>query len=592
MIDNSHIVEADTLLYSRISVPQVMVGSVAIGGDYPIVIQSMTNTNTNMIDDSVAQCKRIFDAGADMVRLTAQGEREAQALQIIKGQLVRDEYSKPLIADIHYNPKAALISAQYIEKVRINPGNYINSSKTEWTDEEYNWELETIRHNLRPLIAECTKYNVAIRVGVNHGSLSKRIIARYGNTPEGMVESMMEFVKIFKEEGFDAIVCSVKSSNTRTMVHAYRLLAQRMKQENSIYPLHIGVTEAGADEDGRIKSAVGIGTLLLDGIGDTIRVSLTEAPEKEIPVCREIVAFRNEVFSLYKPQLRLSASACDYVSYNKKQSDVVHSIGGEFPPIVCSQNSDTSADWIISDTEWRSVQTAQSLPVYSLEDYSHLEKDGECIVVIHEHEIADFDADVLRKGVVILFKTADKAVIHQVHDLYKRIAQNSYKPPVILGFQMNYQLFETVQIRSSVIAGSLFLDGFLDGLLLESEQLSSQEAVELSFSILQASRARFSKTEFISCPSCGRTLFNIEDSLSKVKARTAHLKGLKIAVMGCVVNGPGEMADADYGYIGAGSGKVNLYRKQELVFKGISEDEAIEKLVQIIWEHGDWVEVL
>ncbi|MFW5850826.1 MAG: (E)-4-hydroxy-3-methylbut-2-enyl-diphosphate synthase [Bacteroidota bacterium] len=591
MIDNSHSVPCDCFLYSRISVPTVSVGSVLLGGSNPVAIQSMTNTNTNNIDESIAQCIRIFDAGADMVRLTAQGIREAEALKIIKEQLIQKGYTQPIIADIHFNPKAALVSAQYIEKVRINPGNYINSSKTAWTDEEYNRELETIRYNLRPLIAECTKQNVAIRVGVNHGSLSKRIIARYGNTPEGMVESMMEFLKIFKEEGFDPIVCSVKSSNTRTMVHAYRLLAQRMKQEDCMYPLHIGVTEAGADEDGRIKSAVGIGTLLLDGIGDTIRVSLTEAPEKEIPVCREIVAFRDEVFLEYTPQQRMCNAASDFVSYSKKQSQPIASIGGEFPPIVCSYDSETSADWIFSDTELQSVQSEQSLPIYFLTQYSLVQTDSECIVVIQEHELDDFDADVLRKGAIVVFKTADKAVVHQVHVLYEKLRTTSYKPPVILELQMNYNSRETIQIRSSIIAGGLFLDGFLDGVCIQGEQLSSQEAVDASFSILQASRARFSKTEFISCPSCGRTLFNIEDSLSKVKARTTHLKGLKIAVMGCIVNGPGEMADADYGYIGAGSGKVNLYRKQELMHKGIPEDEAIDQLVELIRKHGDWVEL-
>ncbi|MFO7869343.1 MAG: (E)-4-hydroxy-3-methylbut-2-enyl-diphosphate synthase [Bacteroidales bacterium] len=591
MTDNSHTTPCDSFLYSRISVPTVSVGGVLLGGTNPVATQSMTNTNTNNIDESVAQCMRIFDAGADMVRLTAQGVREAEALKIIKEQLVRKGYSQPVIADIHFNPNAALVSARYIERVRINPGNYINSSKTEWTDEEYNRELGAIRENLLPLIAECTKHNVAIRVGVNHGSLSKRIIARYGNTPEGMVESMMEFVKIFKEDGFDAIVCSVKSSNTRTMIHAYRLLAQRMIQENCVYPLHIGVTEAGADEDGRIKSAVGIGTLLLDGIGDTIRVSLTEAPEKEIPVCREIVTFRNEVFSDYSPQPRMCNVASDFVSYIKKLSHPICSVGGEFPPIVCSRDSDTSADWIISDTEWCSAHTAQSIPVYSVVEYSRLHDAGECVVVIHEHELSGFDAHILQKGAIIFFKTADKAVIHQVHELYEKLRTASYKPPVILELQMNYQSRETIHIRSSIIAGGLCVDGFLDGLYIESEQLSSHEAVDLSFSILQASRARFSKTEFISCPSCGRTLFNIEDSLSKVKARTAHLKGLKIAVMGCVVNGPGEMADADYGYIGAGAGKVNLYRKQELMHKGIPEDEAIEQLVQLIREYGDWVEL-
>lgn len=572
--------------YKRFQTPEIQIGACKIGGSNPIALQSMTNTDTNDIDASVAQCIRVFEAGGDYVRLTAQGVKEAENLRFIKEQLVAKGYTQPLVADIHFNPQAALVAAKYVEKVRINPGNYVyigSLRKTDYTDEEYNAELEKIRENILPLLETCKKYNTAIRIGVNHGSLSQRIVSRYGDTPQGMVASMMEFLHICKDSHFQNVACSIKASNTRIMVQATRLLAQKMTEENCCFPIHLGVTEAGAGEDGRIKSAVGSGSLLLDGIGDTIRVSLTEAPESEIPVCKLIVDYRNEVFSQplnftpIKDVRKAIDSFCEYETIS------IANIGGTNPPVVIG-GSTTQADWQLEQDSIKNSNCV--LPIVSLKSYN---AQKQCVLKISEKELDTLNAINLGEETIILFESTDIHVTYYVRKLYAQLYGR--KNPIILSRLYTCTDFSTLQVRAAMDFGSLLLDGFLNGICIQSNSFKQQELVDVSFSILQASRSRFVKTEFISCPSCGRTKFNIEEALKQVKAKTSHLKGLKIAVMGCIVNGPGEMSDADYGYMGAGKGTVNLYKKQTLVCRNIPETEAVQSLINLIKENGDWQEI-
>lgn len=571
--------------YTRLQIPEITIGSVKIGGENPIALQSMTNTNTNDTEASVEQCIRVFEAGADYVRLTAQGIKEAENLKNIKQQLVARGYTQPLVADIHFNPQAALVAAKYVEKVRINPGNYVyigSLRKTDYTDEEYAAELEKIRENILPLLEVCKQYGTAIRIGVNHGSLSQRIVSRYGDTPQGMVVSMMEFLHICKDADFKNVACSIKASNTRIMVQATRLLSQRMIEEDCRFPIHLGVTEAGAGEDGRIKSAVGSGSLLLDGIGDTIRVSLTEAPECEIPVCKLIVDYRNEVFAtpLHFEPIEDVRKAIDV--YSLYQTTAVSGIGGDSDPMVFGSEH-TKADWV-----WMGnfiQKDAIQIPIVSLHDYNKSER---CVLQISETELDTLKTMELGSNTIILFDCKDIHVTYLTRKLYAMLAGR--KNPVVLARSYDYADFATLQIRAAMDFGSLLLDGFLNGVMIRSSHFSENQLVDLSFAILQASRSRFEKTEYISCPSCGRTLYDIEKALAEVKSKTSHLKGLKIAVMGCIVNGPGEMSDADYGYMGAGKGTVNLYKKQTLVCRNIPETEAVQALIQLIKDNGDWRE--
>jgi len=577
-----------TSLYKRFITPEVIIGTEKIGAENPIAVQSMTNTNTNDINASVEQCIKIFDEGANYIRLTAQGVKEAQSLELIKKELVAKGYDKPLVADIHFNPKAALEAAKHVDKVRINPGNYISAkTKTEYTPEEFQAEIDKIKENILPLLEVCREHNTAIRIGVNHGSLSQRILSKYGDTPQGMVVSMMEFLKIFKEEGFKNVACSVKSSNTRSMIYAYRLLVETMQTEDCIYPIHLGVTEAGGGEDGRIKSAVGIGSLLLDGIGDTIRVSLTEAPEKEIPVCKDIVNYRDEVFANALQHKEYEDVRFSPYDFAKSKSHSILGIGADANPIVISAESGIGADWKIDGNKLVSETDSQIIEIVNYNDYS-ADSEKVTAVRVYEDHLSLLKEVSFNKNTIVLFTYQGLHLTAAVRQLYAELQANNNKPPVILDLSYSYESFDLMQIRSSVDVGSVFIDGFCDGILLNNPAFSNVQLKDLSFGILQASRARFSKTEFIACPSCGRTLFNIENSLQSVKEKTDHLKGLKIAVMGCIVNGPGEMADADYGYIGAGAGKVNLYRKQDLIKKGIDESEAVQALIDVIKDNGDW----
>ena len=485
--------------YCRRASCEVKIGATTIGGNNPIAVQSMTNTATADVEASVAQIERIADAGAPIVRLTAQGKREGEALRDIVAQVRREGYPTAIVADIHFVPEIASIAAESVDKVRINPGNYRTSGG----------ELEA-------LIEKCRKRGVALRIGVNHGSLAKHIVDKLGDTPAGMVESAMEFLRICVREEFDQVVVSMKSSNTRVMVHAYRLLVEAMERENMSFPIHLGVTEAGNGIEGRIKSAVGIGALLADGVGDTIRVSLTEAPENEVPVAKMLVehfASRAGEFEVAHPE-RYSP-----FEYRRRTS----------APIIA--HSEITDGYIVIDAT-------------------------------SENPTAEWRAAILNS------EGSQPVVIRRHYEGAK----------------------EEVALRAAADMGQLMLDGLADGVWIDAPQISEAELNEIELIILQASRARFSQTEYIACPSCGRTLYNIEQALADIKARTSHLKGLKIGVMGCIVNGPGEMADADYGYVGAGAGRISLYKGKECVERNIPQEEALDRLIELIKSNGDWKE--
>ena len=489
----------DLTKYTRRRAHEVRIGNVRIGSEHPIAVQSMTNTPTANTELSVAQVERIADAGAGIVRLTAQGRKEGENLENIVAQLRLDGYQTATVADIHFVPEVASIAARYVDKVRINPGNYRTS----------NGELEA-------LIAQCRERGVALRIGVNHGSLAKRIFDEWGDTPEGMVISAMEFLRVCRKESFDQVVVSMKSSNTRVMVQAYRLLVEAMEREGMTYPVHLGVTEAGNGIEGRIKSAVGIGALLADGIGDTIRVSLTEAPENEVPVAQMLVDYykqREGVFTVNHPE---RYHATEYV----RRSDVM-------TPVVHNEITE----------QFRIVESVSSNPTAELRAAILNMDDREPVVVKRRYD----DADA-----------------------------------------------ESVALKAAADLGVLFLDGLADGIWVDAPQLDQAQVRDIELMILQAARVRFSHTEYIACPSCGRTLYDIEKTLADIKSRTSHLKNLKIGIMGCIVNGPGEMADADYGYVGAAAGRITLYKGREIVERNIPQEDAIDHLIALIKANGDW----
>ena len=611
----------DLFNYSRRETSEVNIGATPMGGSNPIRIQSMTNTSTQDTEACVAQAKRIVDAGGEYVRLTAQGIKEAENLMNINAALRQDGYMVPLVADIHFNPKVADVAAQYVEKVRINPGNYVDAARTfkhlEYTDEEYAQELQKIRDRFVPFLNICKENYTAIRIGVNHGSLSDRIMSRYGDTPEGMVESCMEFLRICVEENFTDVVISIKASNTVVMVKTVRLLAAVMEKEGMQFPLHLGVTEAGDGEDGRIKSALGIGALLADGLGDTIRVSLSEAPEAEIPVARKLVDYIVQRHDHpYIPGA--DVPEFNYLSPPRRETKPVHNIGGENLPVVIAARMDGNMEFnpqFMPDY----VYTGRSVP-------EQLPEGMQCII----------DADIWMgqpnawpafKGDQMPFLSSCNASLKFLFITYmglndEAIACLKYHPEVVLVSQSNHpnrlgeqralalqmmkeglqnpivffehyaeEEAENLQIKAAADMGALIFDGLCDGILLYNQGSLHPTLIDTTaFGILQAGRVRTSKTEFISCPGCGRTLFDLQSTIARVKAATSHLKGLKIGIMGCIVNGPGEMADADYGYVGAGRGKVSLYKKKECIEKNIPEEEAVEKLIELIKANGDYTE--
>ncbi len=558
-------------MYRNFKSREILIGKLTLGGNNPVRLQSMTSVNTMDTDAIIAQSIRMIEAGSELVRITAPGIREAEQLALIKQKLQEKNYGIPIIADIHYSPKAAETAARIVEKVRINPGNYTDKKrgKTHWSEKEYNDDIARIEERLFPLIEICKSHNTAMRIGSNQGSLSERIMARYGDTAEGMVASALEFVRICRRHDYHRIVLSMKSSNTQTMLAATRLLVQQMMDEGMDYPLHLGVTEAGEGQDGRIKSALGIGSLLNEGIGDTIRVSLTEDPEFELPVARKIVA-------LNPPQTLDDPEKCSPVFYfERRKSEEYGNLGGQKLPQVISRTSQskTKADYIILEDAQKHVQLQNQhnqheiLPAVLIDGINA----GE---IIPEHDV-----------IIACLKD-----LKEFERLFATLKASASENPVILAPDFDCEDKESYQLKMSSLAGNLLSRGLGDGIFLQSRYHDEAFCTETAFAILQAARRRFSKTEYISCPSCGRTQFNIQKAVQKVREATEHLSGITIGVMGCIVNGPGEMAGADYGYIGAGGGKVVLFKGDQAVSEKIEEDKAIDELVQLIKKYGDWID--
>lgn len=588
----------------------------------------MTNTSTQDTKGSVEQAKRIVDAGGEYVRLTAQGVKEAENLMNINAALRQDGYMVPLVADIHFNPKVADIAAHYVEKVRINPGNYVDAARTfkhlEYTDLEYAQELQKIRDRFVPFLNICKQNYTAIRIGVNHGSLSDRIMSRYGDTPEGMVESCMEFLRICVEQNFNDVVISIKASNTVVMVKTVRLLSHVMEQEGMKFPLHLGVTEAGDGEDGRIKSALGIGALLADGLGDTIRVSLSEEPEAEIPVAQKLVHYvagRNN--HPYIPGAE--APDFNYLSPSRRTTTAVHNIGGSNLPVVISDrinqqsaNHSQSSDGVLQFTpdyiyagrqlpEVREVGAEYILDAdvwqgeegtYPAFNHQQLPLMGGCnaslkFLFLTYMALTDEAIACLKyhPEVVVVSQSNHPNRLGEHRALIHQLDNEGLQNPVVEFQHYMEDVAEEFQIKAAADMGALIFDGLCDGVYLYNQgSLESHVIDATAFGILQAGRLRTSKTEYISCPGCGRTLFDLQSTIARVKAATSHLKGLKIGIMGCIVNGPGEMADADYGYVGAGRGKISLYKRKECIEKNIPEEEAVEKLIELIKANGDYTE--
>lgn len=612
----------DYFNYSRRQANEVYVGATPLGGAYPIRIQSMTNTVTMDTEACVEQAKRIIQAGGEYVRLTTQGVREAENLKNINMSLRSQGYDTPLVADVHFNPNVADVAALYAEKVRINPGNYVDAARTfkklEYTDEEYAQEIQKIRERLVPFLNICKENHTAIRIGVNHGSLSDRIMSRYGDTPEGMVESCMEFLRICVAENFTNVVISIKASNTVIMVQTVRLLAQQMEAENMAFPLHLGVTEAGDGEDGRIKSALGIGALLCDGLGDTIRVSLSEAPEAEIPVARKLVDYvTKRAGHPYIPGME--APDFNYIHPTRRKTQPVGNIGGDNLPVVISarlegnldsnpqfkpdyiycgqqlpENTDATTGYIVDANVWDGTEgTYPAFNFKQMVELHHHPAKQKFLFMTYMALTEEVVAGLrLHPEVVIVAQSNHPNRLGEFRGLVHQLTCQGLQNPVVFFQHYSETNLEDLQIKAAADMGALIIDGLCDGILLfnQGNDIPVQKVDETAFGILQAGRVRTSKTEYISCPGCGRTLYDLEATIARIKAATSHLKGLKIGIMGCIVNGPGEMADADYGYVGAGRGKVSLYKRKECIEKNIPEEQAVEKLIELIKVNGDYHE--
>ncbi|MCG8306120.1 MAG: (E)-4-hydroxy-3-methylbut-2-enyl-diphosphate synthase [Cytophagales bacterium] len=633
--------------YSRRKSLEVNIGAVPLGGAHPIRLQSMTTTDTMDTIGTVEQSIRMIQAGSEYVRITAPSLKEAENLANIKSELKKQGFGIPLIADIHFTPNAAEIAARIVEKVRVNPGNYADKKKfhqIEYTDREYHDEIDRIRDRFAPLVKICKEYGTAMRIGTNHGSLSDRIMSRYGDTPLGMVESALEFLRICEDEHYYNVVLSMKASNTRVMVQAYRLLVQKLNEEGlKPYPLHLGVTEAGEAEDGRIKSAVGIGTLLEDGLGDTIRVSLTEEPEHEIPVARNLVdryAKRNP----HAPIRDIPSNPIDPFAYSRRQTIEVDTIGGRNVPRVIIDASgftidkydelarigyiydaqsdkfnmtEQGADFIYSGsnsvpfmlpnglrevvdyTSWQNLDDVTSR--FPLIPFEHLDR----IVIWHDRlnfvgiDAGNLELEQLKKyrekPIVILLSTNNRHGLAEQRRFFIELENHGLDTPVIVHRNYSNISAEQILLHASTDIGGLLIDGLGDGVMLglnENRMLKYTDFInKTSFGILQAARTRVTKTEYISCPSCGRTLFDLQETTARIRAKTDHLKGVKIGIMGCIVNGPGEMADADYGYVGSGKDKITLYRGKHVVKRSIPAEHAVDELIELIKEDGAWIDV-
>ena len=659
--------------YKRLGTLEVKIGDLLLGNNHPIRVQTMTTTDTMDTQATVAQTIRCIEAGAELVRITAPSKKEAENLLVIKNELRKRGYSTPLVADIHFTPNAAEIAARIVEKVRVNPGNYVDKKKfefIEYTDADYLEEIERIRERFTPLVKICKEYGTAMRIGTNHGSLSDRIMSRYGDSPMGMVESAMEFLRIARDESYHNIVLSMKSSNPQVMVQAYRMLAQTMFHEfGACYPLHLGVTEAGDGEDGRIKSAIGIGTLLEDGLGDTIRVSLTEDPEFEVPVCIDLVkryTLRDVETKHGKIDASLESEIPEFSTlpyspfeYRRRESRVSGNIGGKNVPVVIADFesaekittvsiegigyrydaaldkwniSDGAADFILTGNQkidfalpgtlkvicpfifWKEMpDKTKYLPLFQTAEYLEQESlpNSTHFVLFDTAQTGLWDSminAVLQKNEVILcLESSHYHAMPCVRRFIARLIEMKAICPLILRVESSNESIDEQLIHFSTEAGALFLEGMGDGIWLwnrrkqlQNSRVSGRTYLEVknnqqflnntAFSILQATRTRISKTEYISCPSCGRTLFDLQETTAKIRAVTHHLKGVKIAIMGCIVNGPGEMADADFGYVGSGPGKITLYKGKEIVKRNVDSDIAVEELIAILKENEAWVE--
>lgn len=645
-------------LYKRLPTKEVRVGDLLLGNFHPIRIQTMTTTDTMNTLATVEQSIRCIEAGAEMVRITAPSKNEALNLQAIRDELHKRGYHTPLVADIHFTPNAAEIAARIVEKVRVNPGNYVDKKKFEqidYTDAEYAAEIERIRERFKPLVSICKEYGTAMRIGTNHGSLSDRIMSRYGDTPIGMVESAMEFLRIARAESYHNIVLSMKSSNPQVMVQAYRLLVKTMFDEfGEAYPLHLGVTEAGDREDGRIKSAVGIGALLEDGIGDTIRVSLTEDPEQEIPVCRDIVRryeknmqrgntgsipeINNLPYDPFSYQRRETISVdnmggkqvpvvvADFSKMNKINPQDLEAIGYKYNPATDKWNiGDAAADYLFCNqlldfslpgtlkvicyhNTWTAATDKEKyMPILDGESYldSAIQKSDHInFVMIDAYSERNtqpplpelFDKIKKDRNAVICLSSSNLNAMQSIRRMFVTLEESNVKNPVVIITDSSDETREQGLIHYAVEAGALLLDGFGDGICFgyhfgnPSITTDNRWLNTIAFGILQATRTRISKTEYISCPSCGRTLFDLQETTAKIRAVTNHLKGLKIAIMGCIVNGPGEMADADFGYVGSGPGKITLYKGKEVIRRNVNSEVAVEELISLLKEYKAWVE--
>ncbi|HXS56757.1 MAG TPA: (E)-4-hydroxy-3-methylbut-2-enyl-diphosphate synthase [Hanamia sp.] len=647
--------------YKRLKTLEVKVGDLLIGNFNPICIQTMTTTDTMNTLATVEQSIRCIEAGAQLVRITAPSKKEAENLLNIKNELHKRGYKTPLVADIHFTPNAAEIAARIVEKVRVNPGNYVDKKKfelIEYSDADYVEEIERIRNRFTPLVKICKEYGTAMRIGTNHGSLSDRIMSRYGDTAIGMVESAMEFLRIAESENYYNIVLSMKSSNPQVMVQAYRLLIENMFSElGHCYPLHLGVTEAGDGEDGRIKSAIGIGTLLEDGIGDTIRVSLTEDPEFELPVCRDIIKRYSHLSEQenvsHVPPITDITQLMGVTGMNVRRNLAVQNIGGKNVPVVIAdfhkkQNitpidledvgykydvvtdkwaiGDMAADYIFCGDNivefqlpgtlrliynyetWKKADNhAKSFPIFDAQTYldENIQKSRSLNFVMldcySEAEPA-FDKEMFfaKAGhdftAVLCLSTTNTNAVQSVRRMFVELMEREIKNPAIIICDSNKESTDETLIHFAVETGALFIDGFGNGICLGDHYNDKNTRPDykllnsIAFGILQASRTRISKTEYISCPSCGRTLFDLQETTAKIRAVTNHLKGVKIAIMGCIVNGPGEMADADFGYVGSGPGKITLYKGKEVVKRSVPEETAVEELIMLLKENSAWVE--
>lgn len=620
----------DLFNYKRRAATVAHVGRLNIGGDNPVRIQSMTTTSTLDTEGSVAQCKRIIDAGGELVRLTTQGRREAENLANISRQLRAEGYTQPLCADIHFNANVADVAACHTEKVRINPGNYVDPARTfkhlEYTDEQYAQELEKIEERLTTFIDLCKKHHTAVRIGVNHGSLSDRIMSRYGDTPEGIVESCMEFLRIFRKHNFDDVVISIKASNTVVMVRSVRLLVAEMDREDMHYPLHLGVTEAGEGEDGRIKSAVGIGALLADGIGDTIRVSLSEEPEAEIPVAKHLVRYiRRKQGHLLVPGVQ--AKNFDYLRPERRKTQAVGPIGGTQPPVVIVSEMQGAKEGVTQGQEALRpdyIYVGQQMPDLPVEGQRYIVDFNAFGRELQKHmDVADYMFPIFpynampyisavpdtapiflvlpygscaeeykaclkaNPNVVVVVPSQHQNRLGEQRALVHELMTEGIENPVVFAqaYKHSQQEKADLQLEAAADMGALMMDGLTDGLwLMNDGDIAMQDLTDTAYGILQAGRLRMVKTEYISCPGCGRTLYDLRTTIARVKEATKGMKGLKIGIMGCIVNGPGEMADADYGYVGAGVGRIALYRGKVCVERGIPEAEAVEHLLQLIKE--------